>query len=76
MNPRATVYSVQKITTLQKVNDATAKNLLTKIAEQVRPIMEKRKWTVGSLEEFFPPNPNLLVFLSFQFGFILFFFFF
>ncbi|KAJ1815860.1 hypothetical protein LPJ56_002542 [Coemansia sp. RSA 2599] len=41
-------------------NPEKALELLHRIAAQVRPIMEKRGWRVGTLREFFPGNPNLL----------------
>ncbi|KAK4687762.1 DNA-dependent metalloprotease WSS1, partial [Tremellales sp. Uapishka_1] len=37
-----------------------ARPLLEKIASQVKPIMKKRDWTVGTLAEFLPSNPALL----------------
>ncbi|WVF69288.1 hypothetical protein IAT40_004064 [Kwoniella sp. CBS 6097] len=37
-----------------------ARPLLEKIASQVKPIMSKRGWKVGTLAEFIPPNPSLL----------------
>lgn len=37
-----------------------ALDLLHRIADQVQPIMEKRKWSVGTLAEFYPKQKNLL----------------
>ncbi|WVW84480.1 hypothetical protein I302_106514 [Kwoniella bestiolae CBS 10118] len=37
-----------------------ARPLLEKIASQVKPIMKKRGWKVGTLAEFLPSNPSLL----------------
>ncbi|KAI9631827.1 WLM domain-containing protein [Dioszegia hungarica] len=37
-----------------------ARPLLEKIASQVKPIMTKRSWTVGTLAEFLPSDPSLL----------------
>ncbi|WRT67620.1 uncharacterized protein IL334_004592 [Kwoniella shivajii] len=37
-----------------------ARPLLEKIASQVKPIMKKRGWKVGTLSEFLPSNPSLL----------------
>ncbi|KAL1408383.1 hypothetical protein Q8F55_005195 [Vanrija albida] len=37
-----------------------ARPLLEKIASQVKPIMTKRDWKVGTLAEFLPSNPALL----------------
>ncbi|WVR06218.1 hypothetical protein IAU60_003248 [Kwoniella sp. DSM 27419] len=37
-----------------------ARPLLEKIASQVKPIMTKRGWKVGTLAEFLPTNPALL----------------
>ncbi|KAK8858439.1 hypothetical protein IAR55_002666 [Kwoniella newhampshirensis] len=37
-----------------------ARPLLEKIASQVKPIMSKRGWKVGTLAEFLPANPALL----------------
>ncbi|KAJ1643111.1 hypothetical protein LPJ64_005084 [Coemansia asiatica] len=44
----------------RRSNPNKALELLHRIAAQVRPIMEKRGWKVGTLREFFPNNPNLL----------------
>jgi len=52
---------VHDIVTMGKhPNDAEAKQMLTKIAKQVQPIMRKRSWRVPRLSEFFPANANLL----------------
>lgn len=49
-----------KVETLGWNNDAEAKSLLQRAADQVRPIMARRKWAVPLLTEFYPPMPNLL----------------
>ncbi|RGB41849.1 WLM domain-containing protein [Rhizophagus diaphanus] len=41
-------------------NHEEALNLLKKLASHVKPIMDKRNWRVGSLEEFLPNQENLL----------------
>eukprot|EP00041_Stephanoeca_diplocostata_P006389 m.83286 g.83286 ORF g.83286 m.83286 type:complete len:358 (-) comp16340_c0_seq50:3142-4215(-) len=41
-------------------NDPEAERLLQDAARQVVPIMAKRNWRVGVLEEFCPANPGLL----------------
>jgi len=41
-------------------DDSEAKNLLVRAANQVKPIMAKRKWRVLRLSEFYPNNPSLL----------------
>eukprot|EP01135_Chromosphaera_perkinsii_P005011 Nk52_evm9s310 gene=Nk52_evmTU9s310 len=46
--------------TLGKTNDAYAQELLKKIADQVSPIMAKRKWKVALLSEFYPRDSRLL----------------
>lgn len=51
---------IQEIRTLGLKNDQFAKELLTKAARQVQPIMKKRDWTVPLLSEFVPSSPNLL----------------
>lgn len=38
-----------------------ARSLLQQIADQVQPIMRRRRFTCPILTEFFPSNPNLLV---------------
>lgn len=48
------------VRTLGLENDAGAKKLLTRAADQVRPIMAKRGWSVPVAEEFYPPGPKLL----------------
>ena len=53
------IYKCQTITTLGWSDDNLAKELLTKAARMVQPIMIKRKWAVKSLIEFFPPNKSL-----------------
>lgn len=50
----------QNLKTLGWQNDAQAKNLLQRAANQVKPIMARRKWAVPLLTEFYPPAPNLL----------------
>lgn len=37
-----------------------ALHILRKVASIVKPIMRQRGWRVGTLAEFFPPEPNLL----------------
>lgn len=49
-----------RVETLGWTNDTEAKRLLQQAADQVRPIMVKRKWAVPLLTEFYPPTPNLL----------------
>ncbi|KAJ2598670.1 hypothetical protein GGF39_002558 [Coemansia sp. RSA 1721] len=44
----------------RRSNPDAALELLHRISAQVRPIMAKRGWKVGTLREFFPGNPNLL----------------
>lgn len=50
----------QKLKTLEWHNDAQAKSLLQRAADQVKPIMARRKWAVPLLNEFYPQMPNLL----------------
>lgn len=49
-----------KVETLGWSNDREAKALLQRAADQVKPIMARRKWAVLLLVEFYPPMPNLL----------------
>lgn len=49
-----------KVETLGWHNDGEAKSLLQRAADQVKPIMVRRKWAVPLLVEFYPPMPNLL----------------
>ena len=49
-----------KVTTLGWSNDTEAKRLLQDAADQVKPIMARRKWAVPLLNEFYPSAPNLL----------------
>ncbi|RCH83377.1 hypothetical protein CU098_007744 [Rhizopus stolonifer] len=44
----------------KKQNSEKALEILKKVSSQVKPILEKRAWTVKNLCEFFPTNPNLL----------------
>ncbi|KYN99471.1 putative metallopeptidase [Plasmodium gaboni] len=53
------IYKVHNIKVLNK-NDKKAKAILSRAAEQVLPIMKKRKFRVELLSEFLPKNPNLL----------------
>lgn len=48
------------IKTLGWYDDTQALNLLTRAAEQVKPIMAKRNWVVPLLTEFYPDSTNLL----------------
>lgn len=48
------------IKTLGWANDSNAKRLLERAANQVKPIMAKRKWAIPLLCEFYPPAANLL----------------
>ncbi|SBT76662.1 metallopeptidase, putative [Plasmodium ovale] len=52
-------YRIHKIKVLNE-NDKKAKAVLNKAAEQVRPIMRKRYFSVELLSEFLPKDPNLL----------------
>ncbi|KXS14579.1 WLM-domain-containing protein [Gonapodya prolifera JEL478] len=45
---------------LKRPDEAAAMALLKQVASQVKPIMKKRGWRVGTLEEFFPSNSSLL----------------
>lgn len=49
-----------KVETLGWSNDREVKALLQRAADQVKPIMARRKWAVPLLVEFYPPMPNLL----------------
>lgn len=49
----------------KKQNSEKALEILKKVSSQVKPILEKRAWTVKNLCEFFPTNPNLLGNLNF-----------
>ncbi|SOV79684.1 metallopeptidase, putative [Plasmodium reichenowi] len=53
------IYKVHNIKVLNK-NDKKAKAILSRAAEQVLPIMKKRRFRVELLSEFLPKNPNLL----------------
>ncbi|KFK35550.1 hypothetical protein AALP_AA4G005300 [Arabis alpina] len=44
----------------RKPKEDEAMKILTKIANQVQPIMNRRKWRVKLLSEFCPTNPRLL----------------
>ncbi|KAI4838789.1 metalloprotease [Plasmodium brasilianum] len=52
-------YKIHKIKILNE-NDKRAKSILSKAAEQVLPIMRKRRFSVELLSEFLPKSPNLL----------------
>ncbi|CRG94153.1 metallopeptidase, putative [Plasmodium gallinaceum] len=52
-------YKIHKIKVLNE-NDKKAKSILRKAAEQVMPIMRKRRFSVELLSEFLPANPSLL----------------
>jgi hypothetical protein len=55
-------FKVHEIRELKKRNNRDeAFKILNQIARQVQPILRKRRWTVPLLKEFFPGNPNLLV---------------
>mmetsp|Transcript_3432 Transcript_3432/g.6785 ORF Transcript_3432/g.6785 Transcript_3432/m.6785 type:complete len:470 (+) Transcript_3432:359-1768(+) len=53
-------YRALEIKTLGKQRDAEVKDLLTRAAKQVQPIMRRKKWTVRVLSEFYPNSDNLL----------------
>lgn len=53
-------FNCQRIFCLQKSRSDVALDLLHRIANQVQPIMQERKWSVGTLSEFFPENKELL----------------
>lgn len=50
----------QNLKTLGLADDSTAKALLRRAADQVKPIMARRGWAVPYLCEFYPRSPNLL----------------
>lgn len=52
------IGAVHALTSYRDHRDAL--RLLERIAVQVQPVMRARRWHVPSLQEFFPPNPNLL----------------
>lgn len=53
------VHAIKELKRQARSGEALA--ILQQIANQVQPILRKRKWTVPKLHEFFPTNPNLLV---------------
>lgn len=53
-------FKVQNISVLKKPNAKEALELLESIANQVQPILRRRKWKVPQLSEFFPRSNNLL----------------
>ncbi|KAJ3340875.1 hypothetical protein HDU93_006167 [Gonapodya sp. JEL0774] len=57
-NPYAEV--IGEFRALKRSGEAAAMALLKQVASQVKPIMKKRGWRVGILEEFFPSNASLL----------------
>lgn len=44
----------------EKPREAEALKTLQRVASLVKPLMRQRGWHVGTLAEFFPPEPNLL----------------
>ncbi|KAI9886389.1 MAG: hypothetical protein M1823_001778 [Watsoniomyces obsoletus] len=44
----------------EKPREAEALKTLQRIASLVKPLMRQRGWRVGTLVEFYPPEPNLL----------------
>ncbi|RID49235.1 hypothetical protein BRARA_H00048 [Brassica rapa] len=44
----------------KKAREDEARKILEKVANQVQPIMTRRKWRVKLLSEFCPTNPRLL----------------
>ncbi|CAM9248068.1 unnamed protein product [Discosporangium mesarthrocarpum] len=55
------LYGVMETRCLKdRPREKDAKQLLDKIADQVKPICVAHKWTITSLEEFMPGNPQLL----------------
>jgi DNA-dependent metalloprotease WSS1 len=64
MNDPLEPFKVHEIQALKKrSNKDEAATILHQIARQVQPILRKRRWTVRVLKEFFPGNPNLLVWI-------------
>eukprot|EP00177_Eucheuma_denticulatum_P005717 GFKZ01010420.1.p1 GENE.GFKZ01010420.1~~GFKZ01010420.1.p1 ORF type:complete len:298 (+),score=32.86 GFKZ01010420.1:289-1182(+) len=53
-------HCCQTLQTLPLPEKPTAHSLLQRAANQVRPLMAKRRWSVPLLAEFYPPQPNLL----------------
>jgi len=53
-------YKVGYIITLGYEDDVSAKELLTRAARQVHPILRRRQFTIPLLKEFFPKSRNLL----------------
>ncbi|KAI4355880.1 hypothetical protein L6164_004609 [Bauhinia variegata] len=51
---------VWEIKPLKKIGEDDARKTLERIANQVQPVMRKRKWKVKVLSEFCPANPSLL----------------
>ncbi|GMN57609.1 hypothetical protein TIFTF001_026725 [Ficus carica] len=59
MNSFKDPHKVWKITTLKKINQEEAKQILHKVAKLVQPIMAKHKWRVMLLAEYHPRNPAI-----------------
>lgn len=55
-----TFYTVFKVTTLKLKDQHVVVGLFDQICRQIQPILEKRKWKVGELAEFYPSDPCLL----------------
>ncbi|KAM3567857.1 hypothetical protein VYU27_010004, partial [Nannochloropsis oceanica] len=54
-------YKVEAIEVLKgKPREAEAKDIITRVAKQVEPLLIKYHWRVGLLAEFFPSNRGLL----------------
>jgi hypothetical protein len=54
------MFKILEVRTLGRSRDELARELLNKAAAHVRPIMERRRWSVPLMEEFFPRNACLL----------------
>jgi len=56
----STTPGINKIETLKLDKwDKDVKNLLTKACQHVKQLISNRNWSVGLVQEFLPPNPNL-----------------
>lgn len=53
-------FTVNKVETLGWSGDSDVKKIFSKVCRQIQPILDKRKWNVGKLIEFYPNDKHLL----------------
>ena len=58
--PNDLASHIHQLSSLQSLPNANqAQELLSRASKAVFPLLQRRKWKIGHLTEFYPPNPSL-----------------